>query len=116
MKIGVLSDTHDHLTMIEAALAIFRQRQVEMVLHPGDVVAPFAAKHLLKWTGPLKIIFGNNDGERKGLKVLLPQIQDGPLFIDAGGKKVLLPLVRVVHPQGPRGGGHHRDRAHPRGG
>ena len=90
MKIGVLSDTHDHLTMIEAALAIFRQRQVEMVLHPGDVVAPFAAKHLLKWTGPLKIVFGNNDGERKGLKVLLPQIQDGPLFIDAGGKKILL--------------------------
>ncbi|HSW44226.1 MAG TPA: metallophosphoesterase [Phycisphaerae bacterium] len=90
MKIGVLSDTHDQLTMIDTALALFRQHRVEMLLHPGDVVAPFAAKHMLAWTGPLKIIFGNNDGERKGLKVLLPQIQDGPLFVEAAGRKILL--------------------------
>ena len=90
MRIGVLSDTHDHLTMLDAALAIFRRRQVEMVLHAGDVVAPFAAKRMLTWEGPLKIVFGNNDGERKGLKVLLPQIQDGPVFVEAGGRKILL--------------------------
>jgi putative phosphoesterase len=90
MRIGVLSDTHDHLKMMDAALGIFRQRQVEMILHAGDVVAPFAAKRMLTWTGPLKIVFGNNDGERKGLKVLLPYIQDGPLIVEAGSKKILL--------------------------
>ncbi len=90
MRIGILSDTHDHLTMIDQALAIFRQQGVEMLLHPGDVVAPFAAKRLLTWTGPLHIVYGNNDGERKGLKTLLPQIQDGPLLIDAGGRRILL--------------------------
>jgi putative phosphoesterase len=90
MRIGVLSDTHDHLAYLDAAVGEFRRRQVEMLLHPGDVVAPFAAKRLLGWSGPLKIVYGNNDGERKGLKVILPEIQDGPLFIDADGKRILL--------------------------
>ena len=90
MRIGVLSDTHDHLAYLNAALDIFRRRSVELLLHPGDVVAPFAAKRMLTWQGPLKIVYGNNDGERKGLKVLLPEIQDGPLFFDAAGKRILL--------------------------
>jgi putative phosphoesterase len=45
---------------------------------------------LLEWTGPLRVIYGNNDGEREGLKRILPQIQDGPLWIEAGGKRILV--------------------------
>ena len=90
MIIGVLSDTHDRLPAIDAALAVFARHGVETVLHPGDLVAPFAAKRLLAWKGPLHVTYGNNDGERKGLKNALPQIQDGPLIIDLAGKKILL--------------------------
>jgi len=90
MRIGVLSDTHDRLTAIDAALAVFRQRGVEALLHPGDIVAPFAAKHLRTWEKPLYVTYGNNDGERRGLKSILPQIQDGPLPIELGGKRILL--------------------------
>ncbi len=90
MLLGVLSDTHDRLPAIDGALAIFRARGVQAVLHPGDLVAPFAARRLLAWTGPLHVTYGNNDGERKGLRTVLPMIQDGPLWIDIDGRRVLL--------------------------
>ena len=90
MKIGVLSDTHDRLPAIDAAIAEFLRRGVEAVIHPGDIVAPFAAKRLLLWKGPLYVTYGNNDGERKGLKTVLPQIQDGLLNIELGGRRILV--------------------------
>ncbi len=90
MNIGVLADTHDRLPTLESALAMFRERGVETVLHAGDLVAPFAAKRLLLWEGPLYIVYGNNDGEREGLKKILPQIEDGPLLLGLGGRSILL--------------------------
>ncbi|MCC6751040.1 MAG: metallophosphoesterase [Deltaproteobacteria bacterium] len=90
MRIGVLADTHDRLPLIDRALALFRERGVEVVIHAGDLVAPFAAKRLAAWTGPLHVVYGNNDGERKGLKEVLPQIQTGPLFVELGGRRILV--------------------------
>jgi putative phosphoesterase len=90
MKIGVLSDTHDRLPLIDAAIAEFRRIGVEAVIHPGDFVAPFAAKRLLQWPGPLHVCYGNNDGERKGLKAILPQLQDGPIHLELGGRNILV--------------------------
>jgi putative phosphoesterase len=88
--IGVISDTHDRLPTLERGLELLRERGVEVLLHPGDVVAPFAAKRLAAWPGPLYITYGNNDGERHGLKSVLPQIQDGSMLIDLGGRRILL--------------------------
>ncbi len=90
MLIGVVSDTHDRLPMIDAALRLFAERQVEAVIHPGDFVAPFAVRRLLQYKGPLHVTYGNNDGERAGLKELMPQITDGPLFVELGGRSVLV--------------------------
>jgi uncharacterized protein len=88
--IGVISDTHDRIPAIDRGLEILCDRGVEVILHPGDVVAPFAARRLLAWTHPLYVTYGNNDGERHGLKGVLPQIQDGPMLIDLGGRRILL--------------------------
>jgi putative phosphoesterase len=90
MLIGVMSDSHDRLPMIDRALDLFRRRGAEALVHPGDVVAPFAAQRLRTWDRPLYIIYGNNDGERRGLKHVLPQIQDGPLFVELDGRTILL--------------------------
>ncbi len=90
MLIGVMSDTHDRLPMIDAALALFAGRGVEAVIHAGDFVAPFAVRRLLAYKGPLHVVYGNNDGERVGLKQLMPQIQDGPLFVELGGRNILV--------------------------
>ena len=90
MQIGVISDTHDRVPMIDRALAFFAERRVEAVVHAGDLVAPFAAKRFVGLDVPLYITYGNNDGERAGLKSLLSQIQDGPLVVDLAGRKILL--------------------------
>lgn len=90
MQVGVISDTHDRLTTIDRGLEILRSRGAEVLLHPGDVVAPFAAKRFLDWPGDLYITYGNNDGERKGLKAILPQIQEGPMLLGVAGRRILL--------------------------
>jgi len=90
MLVGVISDTHDRLPMIDAALDWFERCAVAVVVHPGDLVAPFAARRLSRFPGPLHVTYGNNDGERAGLKAVLPQIQDGPLFLELGGRTVLI--------------------------
>ncbi len=87
MLIGVISDTHDHLTTIDRAIDLFDQRGVQAMIHPGDLVAPFAARRLLEYNGPIYVTYGNNDGERDGLRKILPQITDGPLKITLGGKR-----------------------------
>ncbi len=91
MLIGIFSDTHDQLVAIDKALAVFKERNVDFVIHGGDIISPFAAKKIKAGVEvPLYIIYGNNDGEREGLKKILPQIEDGPMFIEAAGKTILV--------------------------
>ncbi|MGE0478886.1 MAG: metallophosphoesterase [Phycisphaerae bacterium] len=90
MRIGVVSDTHDRLPTLERALAILRHRRIDVVLHPGDIIAPFAARRLAAFEGRVYVTYGNNDGERDGLRSVLPQIQDGPLMLELGGRRILM--------------------------
>jgi putative phosphoesterase len=90
MRIGVVSDTHDRLPTLREALQRFATLGIETLIHPGDVIAPFAAKLLAGFPGNVHITYGNNDGERAGLKSILPQIQDGPLWLDLAGKRLLV--------------------------
>ncbi|QDU64528.1 phosphodiesterase [Planctomycetes bacterium Pan216] len=91
MQLGIVSDSHDHLIRLEAALTLFEKEGVDAVLHPGDLIAPFAAKLLVEqWGGPLSVVYGNNDGERAGLKTVLPGIVDGPILVELGGRRISL--------------------------
>lgn len=90
MRIGLISDTHDRLPALRAGLDLLARRGARVVLHPGDVIAPFAARLLAAFDGELHITYGNNDGERAGLARVLPQIQDGPLRVTLGGRRVLM--------------------------
>ena len=42
MQIGIVSDTHDDLAAVEAAVALFDREGVDAVVHCGDFVAPFS--------------------------------------------------------------------------
>ena len=94
MLVGLISDTHDRLPAIDRALQLFTARKVEALVHPGDIIAPFAAKPLRDYCEQanikLYVTYGNNDGERAGLKNVLPQIQDGPLQIALDGCRILV--------------------------
>ena len=90
MLIGVLSDTHDRVPMIDAAIGLFERRKVAALIHAGDFVAPFAVRSLLNFKGPIYATYGNNDGERPGLKKLLPDLVDGPLWVKLDGRSILV--------------------------
>ena len=68
MKLGVMADSHDNVPMVRRAVEVFRQHGVDLVIHAGDFVAPFAVAPLAELTCPVKAVLGNNDGERLGLE------------------------------------------------
>ncbi|MFW6061332.1 MAG: YfcE family phosphodiesterase [Planctomycetota bacterium] len=94
MKVGVISDSHDHVQLLQQALQVLRGRGADVFLHAGDLVAPFSAKLLTPDNVPdglpVHVVYGNNDGERDGLKKVLPQIQDGPLRVELGGRTFVM--------------------------
>ena len=59
MKIGIISDTHDHLRNLEAALEILRAEQVTQILHCGDVCGPDVVHALAGFD--VRIAQGNMD-------------------------------------------------------
>ncbi|MEX2214460.1 MAG: metallophosphoesterase [Phycisphaeraceae bacterium] len=92
MKLGIISDTHDRLPTFRRAVSLFQRLKVDAILHAGDYIAPFAARLIAPevLSIPLHCIYGNNDGERKGLKAVLPNIVDGPLTIKLGGRTIVM--------------------------
>jgi len=62
MKIGIMSDSHDHFDNIRKSIGLFRERKVDHVIHLGDFVNPGTVRLFkgIKLIG----IFGNNDGDK----------------------------------------------------
>lgn len=70
-KIAVLSDSHDNIWMLERALDAIRKSGAEVLLHCGDLCAPFIIDRLTNgFPGPIHIVFGNNDGDGRLLHTL----------------------------------------------
>ena len=119
MLIGVISDTHDHLTTIDRAIGLFDQRGVQAMIHPGDLVAPFAAQRLLKYNGPIYVTYGNNDGEREGLRKRGHLDRGQPAWTDALPPEWLrghrLHRTRQTHEPGDRPPGQNLVRRRGRG-
>jgi putative phosphoesterase len=63
MKVCILSDSHDHIPLLDAAVAEAKAVGAEAVLHCGDVVAPSTLKCLNKHRLPVHVIHGNNSGD-----------------------------------------------------
>lgn len=60
MKIGVISDTHDNLCNLEAALEILEAEDVEVILHCGDVCGP----HVVRALGGFKVWIAQGNMDR----------------------------------------------------
>jgi putative phosphoesterase len=68
MLIGLMSDTHDNLPLVDKAVKRLNEENVELVLHSGDFVAPFVIPRFKAIKAKLIGVFGNNDGEHELLK------------------------------------------------
>ena len=73
MKVGIISDTHDRLDRIEKAVSIFNKKGIDLLLHAGDFVSPFAVKRVNDLQTKLIGVYGNNDGD----KLLLSKVAAG---------------------------------------
>ena len=87
--IGIISDTHENEEAMKKAVAVFKAKNVDFAVHCGDIVSPPVLEHFqgLK----MKLVFGNNDGERNGLIVMckkfgFEEIKDEIKFMHKGKK------------------------------
>jgi hypothetical protein len=82
LKIGVLSDSHDHLQHLKKALQRLHEEKASLVIHCGDLTTPHTAEIL----SGFRVVFvaGNCDRERERiyevLAMLNPQNFAGPLY------------------------------------
>jgi len=91
MLLGVLSDTHDHLHNMKKAVELFNARGVDLVVHAGDVVSPFALDVFKALEAPWQGVFGNNEGEIPYLlEKAQGKIQSPPLELELEGRKILV--------------------------
>ncbi|MHA1250982.1 MAG: metallophosphoesterase family protein [Candidatus Helarchaeota archaeon] len=101
MKIGVISDTHDHIPNVIKAVEIFNSKELELVIHAGDIISPFMApKGFKDLKCPLKMVYGNNDGDwiflRHKFKEIGAEIEREYLELELDGKKII--AFHTIHP------------------
>ncbi|MEO0114214.1 MAG: metallophosphoesterase [candidate division WOR-3 bacterium] len=101
-KIGLISDTHDNLTMVKAAVARFNEVELCLVIHCGDYIAPFTLENFKELKVKLLGVFGNCDGERTGLRQKAESLGFSlhipPYKFELAGKKILISHNPITPP------------------
>ena len=70
--IGIISDTHENEEAVKKAAALFKEKNVDFVVHCGDIISPPMLGHFKDLK--MKFVYGNNDGEKKGLKEMCQKL------------------------------------------
>ena len=69
MRIGIISDTHDHHRNVSRAIDILDSHDVRYVLHAGDIVtAPTARAFAERWRERFIAVLGNCDADPLSLQ------------------------------------------------
>lgn len=63
MLIAIVSDIHDNLWNLAAALGHIKTAGCEILICCGDLCSPFVMDRLREFSGPVHIVFGNNDAD-----------------------------------------------------
>jgi putative phosphoesterase len=70
MKLCILSDSHDNIPYLCAAIEAAKEQGADAVLHCGDVVAPSTLGKAQRIGLPIHAIHGNNSGDLYALSQL----------------------------------------------
>lgn len=97
MRIGVVSDTHNHLPNVARLVALLNDAGVDLVVHTGDITQAATLELLARLDAPLRGVYGNNDaGEREALDAAARRhgirLTDPPLSFAVAERRVV-----VVH-------------------
>lgn len=68
MKIGIISDIHDNISNLLKTFEILNNQKVSQVFFCGDLTSCFTIDYFRKLNAPVKAIFGNNEGDKIGIK------------------------------------------------
>jgi putative phosphoesterase len=95
MKLAIMSDAHDNWANLEKAIAVAHERGCEVLLFAGDLIAPPGLAVLENFQGPVKIVWGNNEGERMGITQMCAASKNLELCGDVfegelGGAKIFM--------------------------
>jgi putative phosphoesterase len=96
--IGIMSDSHDNCDAVKRVVRFLRELKCELVIHAGDFVAPFAAKELKHLLCPVKAVFGNCDGEKRGLeRTIQPfgEIKEAPYVFSHANRNFLVSHIHI---------------------
>lgn len=99
MKIGAISDIHDHTTNLEKAIEVLNKEKVNLVFFCGDLTSISTLNYFQKLSVPLKAVFGNMDGNRLSilkeirnnkLNIQYPANQESVWKLELDNKKVAI--------------------------
>ena len=95
-KVAVISDSHDHLPALARALTEANEAGAEVLIHCGDLCAPFVMRMLAEqFSGPIHVVFGNNDADGRLLQSIAAQHSRITLYgiyaeIEVGGRQIAI--------------------------
>ena len=62
---AILSDSHDQVANLRAAIDYCNVARVDVIAHCGDLISPFMLKQLTRFEGQVHLIYGNNIGDQR---------------------------------------------------
>ena len=82
MRIGIISDTHDHRKRTAAAVSLLIAEGAEALIHCGDLTGP----EIVHECGMLPgyYVFGNNDFDEEGLRQAMADVEG--VCLERGGE------------------------------
>jgi len=96
MRIGIVSDTHNHLRNVTRIVELFAAAGVERVVHTGDITQAKTLEPFAALDAPLHGVYGNNDLERDALESAARRLSlhlvDPPLRLEWAERRIV-----VVH-------------------
>ncbi len=101
MRLGLFADVHDHLDNLRAVVRLFNDAGCETVLFAGDLVSTFAVPPLRKLECPFVGCFGDNEGNKPGLRAgfsIVGTIAEAPVRwqSDDGRRFVIVHMERQL--------------------
>jgi putative phosphoesterase len=94
MKIAILSDSHDNIPNLRAAVDCCNEMGVSMLIHCGDLISPFMLDEVARFNGAAHLVYGNNVGDQhlisQACGISFPSISHhGPFgAVEAGGLRI----------------------------
>ena len=99
MRLGIISDTHDHVARTARAVALLVAEGAEVLVHCGDLTGPEIVHECAAL--PSHFVFGNNDFDEAALRDAMAAV--GGTCLGPGGEIVLGgKRIAVAHGDLPR--------------